>query len=195
MGNHVSVYWQYISKEITELIDPRVHVTKHMDWVTPWAKNGLTTWTGVEPDNYNLAICDYKPHDLKFIENSVFFRREKMQDKKQREYWISLYIGLERLQVILFNRAVIAQQPYAFWKHPNARLIREKRKLINRENYHVNSTASDNFSTEERLYQMGYYNKFKDKYFDEEKFFRIVGTPRASVLNYQPEVDNQYDEF
>lgn len=195
MGNHASVHWQYIGGKITELIDPRMAVTKHMQWVAPWAKSGLTTWTGVEPDNYNLAICDYKPHDLKFIENSVFYRREKMQDKKKQQYWISLYIGIERLQVILFNQAVIAQQPYAFWKHPTAKLIRGKRKLINKESYHVKSTAKNNFSTEERLYQMGYYHKFKDKYFDEEKFFRIVGTPRASVLNYQPEVDNQYDEF
>lgn len=195
MGDHASIHWQYIGKEITELRDPRVAVAKHMEWAAPWSKSGLTTWTGVEPDNYNLAICDYKPHDLKFIENSVFFRREKMQDKKQQQYWISLYIGQERLQVILFNQAVIARQPYAFWKHPGARLVREKRKLINRENYHANSTAKDNFSTEERLYQMGYYDKFKDKYFDDEKFLRVVGTPRASVLNYQPEVDNQYDEF
>jgi hypothetical protein len=42
---------------------------------------------------------------------------------------------------------------------------------------------------------MGYYEKLKNKYFDDEKFLKVVGTPRGSVLSYQPEVDNEFDGF
>jgi len=48
-------------------------------------------------------------------------------------------------------------------------------------------------TTEERLYQQGYYEKFKNKYFDDEKFLQVVGKPRGFVLNPQLEVED-YDE-
>ena len=103
-----------------------------------------------------------------------------------------MYVAEERLQTILFNREIIKIQPQAFWKYPKAKLIREKKPLLVRENSYSNRV---NLTTEERLYQMGYYEKLKNKYFDDEKLLKVVGEPRGFVLDYQPEVDDQDDEF
>jgi len=106
--------------------------------------------------------------------------------------WISLYVAEERLQTILFNREIIRLQPQAFWKYPKAKLIRKKKTIFDRENSYSNRS---NLTTEERLYQMGYFEKLKNKYFDDERFLKVVGEPRGFVQDYQPEVGDQCDEF
>jgi len=191
MANKVSNYWQYIDPRLEKLTDPRLPITKHMDWSLP---TGISTYTGCEPDNYNLAIFDHTPHDLVFIQHQCFYKVDKVINRKVYKGWMSLYIAEERLQTILFNREILKIQPQAFWKYPHAKLIREKRTVVNREVTYINRQG-DNFSTEERLWQQGYFEKLKTKYFDDEAFFKVVGTPRGSVLSYQPEVDNYCDEF
>jgi hypothetical protein len=191
MANKVSNYWQYIDLGLEKLTDPRLPITKHIQWTLP---TGPSTYSGAEPDNYNLAIYDSKPHDFKFIEHQCFYRVDKTVSRRKFLGWMSLYVAEERLQTILFNREILKIQPQAVWKYPHAKLIREKRSLVNREVTYTNRQG-DNFSTEERLYQMGYYEKLKTKYFDDEALFKVVGTPRGSVLNYQPEVDNEFDGF
>jgi len=191
MSTNPSYYWQYIDSKLEKLSDPRLPITKHIQWTLP---TGPSTYSGAEPDNYNLAIYDHKPHDFKFIEHQCFYLVDKKVSRRTYNGWISLYIAEERLQTILFNREILKIQPQAVWRFPRAKLLREKRSLVNREVTYTNR-VSNNFSTEERLYQMGYYEKLKNKYFDDEKFLKVVGTPRGSVLSYQPEVDNEFDEF
>jgi len=189
MANKISNYWQYIDTKLEKLSDPRLPIVKHINWTLP---TGPSTYTGAEPDNYNLAIYDSKPHDFKFIEHQCFYFVNKTVNRKKYHGWMSMYVAEERLQTILFNREIIKIQPQAFWKYPKAKLIREKKPLLVRENSYSNRV---NLTTEERLYQMGYYEKLKNKYFDDEKLLKVVGEPRGFVLDYQPEVDDQDDEF
>lgn len=182
--------WQYINQDLSGLVDPRLIVAKHMTWALPTGKD--STWNGVEPDNYNLAIYDTKPHDFVFMQHQCFYRLDRTFNYRKCRGWMSLYVAEERLQTILFNREILKLQPLAVWKYSQSKPIRIKRTLLDREN-NYNNRSSDNFSTEERLFQMGYYENLQNKYFDgDEKFIKVVGRPRGAVLNYQPEVDN-YD--
>jgi hypothetical protein len=184
-----SDYWQYIDTKLEKLTDPRLPITKHIEWTLP---QGVSTYSGAEPDNYNLAIYADRPIDFVFIADQCFYRVDKTVNRRTYRGWISLYVAQERLQTILFNREILKIQPQAVWRYPHAKLIREKRTLVNREVTYTNR-VSDNFTTEERLWQQGYYEKLRTKYFDDEAFFKVVGTPRGSVLSYQPEVDNEFD--
>lgn len=186
----LSRFWKYLDPHLKGLADPRLTITRHMEWTMPMGKD--SSWNGVEPDNYNLAIYDTKPHDFVFMQHQCFYRLDKHIHYKKCNGWISLYVAEERLQTILFNREILKIQPLAFWKYQGARPIRKKRTLLDRENNYSNR-SHDNFSTEERLWQTGYYENMRVKYFDgDEKFIKVVGTPRGAVLNYQPEVD-RYD--
>lgn len=180
--------WKYIDTTQAKLPDPRIEIARHIDWIVPTNRGG-TTWLGIEPDNYNFAIFDTQPHDLKFMMHQCFYRLDRIFLRQKLQGWVSVYVAEERLQTILFNREMLKIQPRAVWRYPHAKLVREKRPLLEREHGYSNR-AADNFNTEERLYQQGYYEKLQRKYFDgDEKFIKVVGTPRGCVLNYQPEVD------
>jgi hypothetical protein len=93
----------------------------------------------------------------------------------------------------LFNREILKIQPQAVWRYDRAKLIRSKRTELQREKFHPKSKVGF-LTTEERLYQQGYYEKLKNKYFDDERFLKVVGQPRGLVLNPEPEVLD-YDGF
>lgn len=178
--------WKYIDTTQAKLPDPRIEIARHMAWVVPANRQG-TPWLGVEPDNYNFAVFDTRPHDLKFMVHQCFYYLDRPFLRQRIQGWVSMYVAEERLQSILFNREMLKIQPKAVWRYAHAKLIREKRPLLEREPVYSNR-AVDNFTTEERLYQQGYYEKLKNKYFNgDEKFIKVVGTPRGSVLNYVPE--------
>jgi len=190
MSTHNSLYWQYIKNTDISLPDPRIAVTRHIAWQFP---TDLSLYTGAEPDNYNFGIFDDKPYDLKFIQNQCWYKVDQTIKRKRITGWFSLYVAQERLQAILFNREILKIQPQAVWRYPKSKPIRPKRTQLQREKYHHNSKGGV-LTTEERLYQQGYYEKFKTKYFDDEKFLQVVGTPRGVVQNpIQDELD--YDEF
>jgi len=190
MPTHNSLYWQYINNDCPALPDPRIQVTRHMAWQIP---TDLNLYGGVEPDNYNFGIFDSKPYDLKFIQHQCWYKIDQAFKRKRIIGWISLYVAEERLQSILFNREILKLQPQAVWRYDKAKLIRPKKTQLQRERFHYKRT--DGFlSTEERLYQMGYYEKLKTKYFDDEALFKVVGQPRGLVQNpVQDELD--YDGF
>jgi hypothetical protein len=129
------------------------------------------------------------------MEHQCFYQLDTVFLRQRLQGWFSVYVATERLQTILFNREMLKIQPKAVWRYAHAKLIREKRVMLNREQGYSNR-ADDNFSTEERLYQMGYYEKLKNKYFSsEEKFIAVVGRPRGAVLNYRPEADSIVDYY
>jgi hypothetical protein len=188
MREPLSRNWQYIDTQVSGLVDPRLVITKHLDWTMTSCPD--TTWTGCEPDNYNFAIYDTKPHDLMFIQHQCFYYLDKTINTRKYKGWMSLYVAEEKLHAVLFNREILKLQPQAVWRYATAKPIRPRRPLLNRENNYSNRST---FTTEERLFQQGYYEKFKSKYFDDEKLLKVVGTPRGAVLDYQPEVDS-YDD-
>lgn len=185
-----NIHWQYISENCPNLPDPRIPVIRHMSWQMP---TSLSLYAGAEPDNYNLGIFDTRPHDLMFIQHQCWYKIDQVFKRKRVVGWIGLYVAEERLQTILFNREILKLQPPAVWRFDRAKPLRTKRTELQREKFHYKRT--DGFlTTEERLYQMGYYEKLKNKYFDDEALFKVVGTPRGIVQNpIQEELD--YDGF
>jgi hypothetical protein len=190
MPTHNSLYWQYIDNNCPPLPDPRITITRYISWQIP---TDISLYTGVEPDNYNFCIFDVKPHDFKFIQHQCWYKIDQKIKRKHITGWFSLYIAEERLQTILFNREILKIQPWAVWRYPKARPIRTKRTELQREKFHIKKDTGL-LTTEERLYQQGYYENFKNKYFDDEKFLKVVGTPRGCVQSPEPEVLD-YDGF
>ena len=193
MSSHAITYWKFIDQNLTCLCDPRTNLTRQIEW-TNFSKKG-TLWNGAEPDNYNFAIFDQQPHDLEFVKDQVFYKINETFRRNKITGWMNLYYIPEQEQQVQFRRAILKIQPQAFWYNPRAPLMRPKRTLLERENCYKERSAT-NFTTEERLWQMGYFENLERKYFDgDEKFINVVGNPRGAVLNYQPEVDSIVDYY
>jgi hypothetical protein len=185
MPKSIHNYWQYIDEVCPELIDPRLPVCKHMSWSSPGTT--MTNYIGCEPDNYNSAIFDIKPHDMPWVRDQCFYYIDTTFKRKTIKGWMSLYVVTDS-EKYQFNREILKLQPPAVWRYGNAKAIREKRTLIQRGAGYVTRNGTVNLTAEERLYQMGYYEKLKNKYFDDEIFLKVVGEPRGFVLNPEPEV-------
>jgi hypothetical protein len=174
--------WQFIDNSIDRLPDPRVSIAVLSAWAPLKSNNRQST--GVEPDNYNFAVFDSRPHDLKFIENSTFYISEHLG----LTGWFSVYVAEEKLQAVLFNREMLKLQPRAVWRYSRAQPVRPMMPLLQREKTCNNKHY---ITTEERLWQQGYYENLQRKYFDgDERFLKVVGKPRGHVLDRQPQVDD-----
>lgn len=181
-------YWQYIDQNCPQLFDPRVNISQHMAWILP---SGVSNYRGAEPDNYNFAVFDQQPRELKFIKEQCWYKVNQTHRRIRITGWMSVYVADCTEAATLFNREILKIQPQAVWRFPRAKPMRIKRTLIDRENI-FRPKSDTNFTTEERLWQMGYYENLQNKYFNgDERFIKVVGTPRGCVLNYQQEVDNE----
>lgn len=187
-------YWTQHT-DTGQLPDPRISIARQMDWVAPTKQQRKdSTWTGCEPDNYNFAIFDQQPHDLKFIEQQCWYKLSQRFRGNKISGWFSVYVITEKELVHQFNQALIKIQPQAVWRYPKSQPMRPRRSLLIKEN--PRSDISDRtFTTEERLYQLGYYENLERKYFagNEEKLIARIGQPRRAVLDYQPEDDSLSD--
>ena len=183
--------WQFIDTSIDRLPDPRVSIAVLSGWAPIKTDNRQSQ--GVEPDNYNFAVFDYKPHDLKFIENSAFY----LSQHRGLTGWFSLYVAEQRSQVTGFNQAMIKLQPQAVWRYKKAKPVRPITPLLTAD---VKGANKHYMTTEERLWQQGYYENLQRKYFDgDEKFIKVLGEPRGFVLNpchsdYDEDGDSSYLE-
>jgi len=195
MSTVAITYWKFIDSSLHLLCDPRIPITRHLEWTNLSRK--ASAWAGPEPDNYNFAIFDQQPHDLKFIKDQVWYKINDAYRRTAITGWMSVYYIPELEQQTEFRRSIIRLQPQAFWYNARAQPLRTKRNLFQREN-NYKSRSDTNFSTEERLYQMGYFEDLKLKYFNDDTTYvdSLLGTPRGAVLNYQPEVDsNEVEDY
>lgn len=193
----IASHWQMIDPLCVPLPDPRIMVSRQLGWSgAAYSDKTHSEWTGVEPDNYNLAIFDTRPHDFKFIQNQCWYQVTDLHHYAQKfSGWFSLYVAEERLQTILFNREIVRLQPRAVWRFNQAKLIRQRQPLLSRESVYTNRNEQ-NYTTEERLYQMGYFEEFANKYFAgrENDFSARIGQPRYAVLNPQQEAVDRYED-
>lgn len=187
-------YWKILNPKIVALCDPRVKVARHLEWRDTNVK--ASTWAGVEPDNYNFAIFDQRPHDLAFVENQVFYKIDETYSCHRIRGWMSLYYITDANLHQEFYKSVNEIQPGAYWYYPRSRSLRTKQSIYDRENNYKRK-SDVNFTTEERLWQLGYFEKLQRKYFDgDERFIKVLGTPRSAVQNYLPEVsDYEVEDF
>lgn len=164
--------WHYVYNFCPTLPDPRLPVSQHMQWQNP--NSDVTPWTGVEPDNYNYAIFDTKWHDLKFVEDQCFYEIDMTFRNKHIKGWISMYITEEHE---VFNQSVATMRPNAYWVNKKPKAIRTRKTMMEKE-LRANFPAGK-ITTEERLWQMGYFNVYKHKYLDDESYLKVVGVPRS----------------
>lgn len=184
-------HWQYIDKNCPTLLDPRLKIVQQTNWQST---NKETSLFGIEPNNYNFAIYDNRPHDIKFIKDQCWYKIDQIFRRDKIKGWISVYVIQDRDLTIRFNQEIIKIQPRAVWRYDKFKPVKPRRPLLERENAHK-PRSDTNFNTEERLWQLGYFEKLQNKYFyDNDRFVEVVGTPRGAVLNpiYQ-EDDSEAD--
>ena len=151
--------WQYIDPHCPTLIDPRLAISKQMAWANP--NNPVTPYNGIEPDNYNYAIFDLRPHDLDFVELQCWHKIDTTIRRKPVKGWFSVFYTDNKQA---FNEAIIKIQPQAYWHHTKPHPIRNRKTLLQRE-VRLNGPS---LTTEERLWQMGYFNFSKNKNLDKK---------------------------
>ena len=177
----LSRFWKYLDPHLKGLIDPRLVITKHIEWNLPMGKD--STWNGVEPDNYNLAVFGKQALDCPFVDNQVFFYNARFNGWfsmccEQDKQLIADYIAWAKRQIII-----------AYWHYPKAQKVRTTKKLL--EDYRKSQTPI--LTVNERLFQLNYYDKLKYKCDNEFIVERRIGKPRQVALESQQEVESQYD--
>jgi len=161
--------------------DPRIAIARHIAWIKPITPD--TEYSLPEPDHYNYCGLATRPIDCEFIADQVFY-----QDKKTGLWWSIYYVTEENNDAFLaWSESIEFIQCWTPFRQTK---MRTRRGML----WARHNISEGNQTDNERLYTMGYYEKLKSKYFDDdEKFIKVVGTPRGAVLNYQPEVDS-YDD-
>ncbi len=132
------------------LIDPRIAVARHIEWVRPSGPD--TEWSVPEPDAYNRAILDAKPHFCEFISEQIWYHDQ------YRQGWIGLYY-VDDNDSAKFDAWLSDILPKAIWRGRGVKL-RQRRGLI------WNRRGAITLNANERLYTQGYYD-FLAKYFSK----------------------------
>lgn len=152
--------------------DPRFPIAKHIGWSRPGGYE--TDYHVPEPDNYSRAVMARHRVECKFIEDHVFYR-----DLERQAWWTVFYVPPS------MNKEFdlwLDQQDYIIRWYQNKPAAQRQRKgfLYAR----LNSTEiTDN----ERLYTMGYYNKFAEKHLkdDDSVLLDRLGQARKQLLDFK----------
>lgn len=149
--------------------DPRFPIARHMNWVKPSTVD--TEYHHPEPDNYNRVVMADRPVECKFIEDNVFYF-----DNIRNKWWSVYYVPDHMIND--FDLWLDQQKFDLKWRHPKPRALRPRRALLyNRKN-------CPELSLDERLYTMGYFSKFSEKYFTEndKELLDRLGSVRTEIL-------------
>ena len=180
------IYWTYAPDypNKIELIDPRQPVARQIGWIKTVVAD--TEYSTPEPDNYNRAVFAERPYDCKLVKDQVIYF-----DVKQKGWLTVMYATDDTANEV--DAWIKSIKPWADWRHLRAHRIKPRRHLLWSKSNISYHTQTDN----ERLYTMGYFDKLKTKYFSDDVAYidSLLGEVRPQLKNYQPEVDNQYDEF
>lgn len=154
-------------------VDVRVPIARHINW-TQNTNPGTTIreWRVPEPDNYNYAIRTAKPVYCKFIKDAVFYK-----ELATNKWWNVFYVPQEQIKE--FDAWARAQDMDYLWYHTKPAKIKPYKKMLY-------NTKKGDISTEERLFQMGYYATLRDKYFtdaNDKTLLDRLGPVRDCVLN------------
>lgn len=156
--------------------DPRIAIARHIGWIKPISNE--TEFSLPEPDHYNYAGLASCPIDCEFIADQVFY-----QDKKTKLWWSVYYVTEQDNDAFLdWSESIEFIQ---CWTPFRSSRMRNRRGLL----YVKGKVADYNQTDNERLYTMGYYEKLKSKYFDDDTKIvdSLLGSARASLKDYVPE--------
>ncbi len=179
MTRRADTAW-HLSKDFrpkTTFIDPRLPIVKHTAWVQD-IHQGKTFNKTPEPDNYNFAIFAAGPHEIPDIVYQCWYR------DRMRGGWFSLCVLRSPEETHIAHTWLQNNPWYAYWVYTSAPAIRQSMSMIAQQTYKKNTKLEP--TTDERLYQLGFYEGLLAKGLDEINLQRMVGTPRE--LNYEPDL-------
>lgn len=187
MNNAKHVYWTYHKNYtgIKEFIDPRLPVAKLIGWKKSTGE--YTDFTLPEPDNYNRAIAAVNAIDCKLVEDQVVYFDEHNQ------LWITLmYVPESQTNDIdLWIKSI---DKIAVWCHLKPPQLKKLRTFL----WTRDNISDRNMTDNERLYTMGYYEKLKVKYFDDDTEYvdSLLGSARAILSDPIPEeLDDKVEDY
>lgn len=157
--------------------DPRVAIAQHLCWNRTTLSEAETNWSFPEPDNYNRAILSQRAIENKLVKYSVFYRQITTG------LWWSIYY-VPKEEIDRFDAWAYQQDWLMLWTTKEASKPKKRKTLLWAAK---NAELTDN----ERLFCMGYYAKFKDKYLtdaDDKMLLDRLGPIRDWVLSGPDEV-------
>ena len=177
MNHNRYVYWTYHSeyKGSKDFIDPRVPLAKHTGWKKVHGE--YTDYPTPEPDNYNRAIVTNEPVECLLIKDQIIYF------DLHRRHWITLmYVPDDKLNDVDIWIKCCNKQ--AVWCHLKPPQINKKRTLL----WTRDNISDTNMTDNERLYTLGYYEKLKVKYFNDDTAYvdSLLGNARAILSNPIP---------
>lgn len=158
-------------------VDVRAPIARHIGWIKNSNANIPRDWTCPEPDNYNYAIRTTKPIYCEFINDAVFYR-----DLETNRWWNVFFVPKDKIEK--FDIWARQQDIDFLWYHTKPPKVKPVKKLLG-------NRKGAELSTEERLFQMGYYAKFKNKYLtdaSDKMLLDRLGPVRDCVLQGPSEV-------
>lgn len=155
---------KWVVPRTSKIQDPRIAIAKQLNWTRPLT--GETDYSIPEPDNYNYAALDKKPHDCPHIQSQVFY-----WDKKLKSWWSVYYVPKEKNDDFLTWAEDIAFE--VCWTPFRTSNLRHRRTLLKSRSSAVEQTIY------ERLYTMGYYDKLQTTY--NIDISAILGQPRLNM--------------
>ncbi len=158
-----------------DIADPRIAIGQHIAWVKPYSAD--TEYSVPEPDNFNYAILANRPWECPFLKNQVLYKCNK-----HRAWWSVYYVPEEQTNDFILW---IKDLEYRFlWNNVRSHKIRQRRPYL------WTKKSQPELTDNERLFQMGYYAKLRDKYFsnDDTMLLERIGSARAEAYEILDEL-------
>ena len=165
--------------------DPRIVLAKHIGWKKPTSI--ITEYSLPEPDHYNYAGLAVKPIDCAIVANQVFY-----QERRTGLWWTLYYVTEEENEEFLAWSEDI--EFIKCWTPFRSTKMRQRRNIL----WARGNINEDSQTDNERLYTMGYYEKLKVKYFNDDTTYvdSLLGEVRTALKNYVPEEHSEeVDDF
>jgi hypothetical protein len=168
-NNMVRWYYGANFKGLRNLIDPRIHISRHISWHR--SSTDYTDYTLPEPENYNRAIYTPRPQELSWVKDQVILK------DPYKEGWITV-VYLPPEEINNFD-AWCVMMDMTYWRHNRPGTMRKPRPMLSR------GASKTELSLDERLLTMGYYKNMVVKYFDgDPQYVRSrLGEARADLIN------------
>lgn len=163
------------------LHDPRRKITHHMQWQNLKIANHAehSRWNGIEPDNYNFGIWYERPVFIDGISDQVWF-------KDSEAGWMSMYVINEYTRP--HYDVYLREQPWwAHWRAKNPHPIRPRMTRIDYD-HQIYWAKNAGRTEDERLFDLGFYDKLQDKGVTADWIRQRVGEPQPY------NIDEDYDD-
>jgi hypothetical protein len=160
--------------------DPRIAIAHHIGWERPLGND--TDFHVPEPDNFNYAVKADKPMECPHVDFHVFY-------KNPDGTWWTTYLVTAQNKDDFLDWA----DPIDFklcWFNKRSPKLRTKKPML------WARKAAQELTLNERLYTMGYYEKFSSKYVDDsgEILSSRMGIARTTMPIANTVFEDQEDE-